>query len=110
MQSHRLFRVSFIAVSLVVTLPSWAQTFSSGSTGADGALNVTSDTVTVPLPASGVFNYTTVNVAAGATLQFTNNLANTPVIMLAQGDVNIAGTINISANGQYPGPGGFDGG
>ena len=110
MQSHRLFRVSFIAVSLVVTLPSWAQTFSSGSTGADGALNVTSDTVTVPLPASGVFNYTTVNVAAGATLQFTNNLANTPVIMLAQGDVNIAVTINISANGQYPGPGGFDGG
>lgn len=108
----RLFQLllSITIVSLIISVPSQAQPFSSGSTGADGALSVTSGTATVALPPSGVFNYTTVNVASGATLQFSNNLANTPVLMLAQGNVNIAGTINISATGSTPGPGGFHGG
>lgn len=106
---QRLFRFA-VVVFLAISIPAWGQTFSSGSTGADGALNVTSGMVTVALPASGVLNYTTVNVAAGATLNFANNLANTPVIMLAQGNVTIAGTISLSANGRVAGPGGFDGG
>jgi len=87
-----------------------AQTFSSGSTGADGALDLTSGDKVAQLPASGILNYTTINIPTGRTLTFQRNLGNTAVIMLAQGTVNIAGTINISAGGNVPGPGGFYGG
>lgn len=98
--------------------------FSSGSTGADGALNITSNTV-LPVQADGVHNYTTINVDSGATLSFSRNALNTPVILLATGDVTIAGVINLDGApgvsfghpnaGQpgseaQPGPGGFPGG
>ena len=115
---QRLFRFAAV-VSLAISTPVWGQTFSSGSTGADGALNLTSNQ-TIPVPPSGIFNYTTVNIPSGTTLSFTNNLTNTPVIMLAQGNVTIAGTINVSSPGYAlyqdlpnsisPGPGGFYGG
>ncbi len=100
-----------------------AQTFSSGSTGADGAFNPTTNT-TLALPPNGVFNFTTINIPAGVTVTFTRNATNTPVTMLASGNVVIAGTINldgapggnastatsIAPNGGLSGPGGFDGG
>src|SRR5439155_16992616 len=104
--------------------PAAAQTFNSGSTGADGAFSPTTST-TVPLPASGVFNFTTVTIPAGVTVRFTKNAANTPVTILAQGDVTIAGTIDVSGSPGGPGvanatnlantagaggPGRFDGG
>jgi hypothetical protein len=97
------------------------QLFSSGSTGADGAFNPTAS-VTVTLPADGVLNYTTVTIPAGVTVKFSKNAANTPVTMLATGDVTISGTIDLNGvsgvfgNGITPsiggagGPGGFDGG
>ena len=110
---QRLFRFAALAtISLVISMPAWAQTFSSGSTGADGALDLTNGSQTVQVPPSGIFNYTTVNVPAGQTLSFTNNLTNTPVIMLAQGNVTIAGTINLSSptGSSTPGPGAFYGG
>ncbi len=87
-----------------------AQSFSSGSTGADGALDLTSGDQTVQLPPTGVLNYTTVNIPVGRTLTFQNNVQNTPVFMLAKGNVNIAGGINISGGVPTPGPGGFLGG
>lgn len=101
--------------------------YSSGSTGADGALNPTVDT-DIQLPASGVFNYTTVNIPAGVKVTFRKNTTNTPVTILATGDVTIAGTLDVSgkasadvgtagdggiANDGLPGaggPGGYDGG
>jgi len=100
-----------------------AQTFSSGSTGADGAFNPTTNT-TLALPPNGVFNFTTINIPAGVTVTFTRNTTNTPVTMLASGNVVIAGTINldgapggnastatsIASNWGLGGPGGFDGG
>lgn len=94
-----------------------AQGFTSGSTGAYGPLNVTTDT-TLPLPADGIFNCTTISVAAGATLRFSRNALNTPVYLLATGDVAIDGTIDVSGSGGsstppipgQAGPGGFDGG
>ena len=101
-----------------------AQTFSSGSTGADGAFNPTAN-VTVPLPPSGVFNYTTVNIPAGVTVRYLRNTGNTPVTILASGDVTIAGTIDVGGanglggsasatligpTGGVGGPGGFNGG
>lgn len=111
-------------VSLCAVAPLRAQcNFSSGSTGADGAFNpVTNQTVT--LPASGVFNFTTVNIPRGVTIKFTRNATNRPVTILASGNINIAGIIDVSgAPGSLSlfgsaatsgvglgGPGGFDGG
>lgn len=94
------------------------QGFDTGSTGALGALNVVDANVTVDLPPDGRLHYTTVNVASGRVLKFNKNALNTPVYLLAQGDVVIDGTIDISG-GQAPsnipiggagGPGGFNGG
>ncbi len=89
--------------------------FTSGSTGADGAFNPTANTV-LQVPESGIFNFTTVNIPAGVTVTFQKNSANTPVTILATGDVMVNGTINLdgtagsgSANG-WGGPGGYDGG
>lgn len=108
---------SFVALA---AMPVGAQTFSSGSTGADGPFNPsctpTPCTVTVTLPESGVFNFTTVDIASGVRVTFTKNAANTPVTILASGDMTIAGSFNV--NGQNAGkfspgpggPGGFDGG
>ncbi|MFO0701191.1 MAG: hypothetical protein U0236_18380 [Nitrospira sp.] len=98
-----------------------AQTFSSGSTGALGAFNPAVNT-TVTLPADGILNYTTVNVPVGVTVTFLKNAANTPVTLLATGNVTVAGVVHVngsvaapcSGGGQAPGgaggPGGFDGG
>ena len=99
--------------------------FDSGSTGADGAFSPATSQ-TVDLPGDGVFNYTTVNIPPGITITYNRNDANTPVIILAQGDVVIDGTIDVSGTdgtsihdggnpsyylGPVPGgPGGYDGG
>lgn len=115
------------AFSLITASTVHAQSFSSGSTGADGALDLgtlSCTTCEVQLPDSGVLNYTTVSIPAGKTLRFKRDLRNTPVFLLAQGTVLISGVIDISANGinvggfcgvgyptvRSPGPGGFFGG
>lgn len=91
-------------------------TFQSGSTGAYGPLTVAVNT-TLDLPADGIFHCTTIEVAQGATLSFRRNPLNTPVYLLATGDVTINGTIDVSGKssaasfvGGQGGPGGFDGG
>jgi len=110
----------------IVTLaagPVGAQTFNSGSTGADGAFTPAANT-TLTLPPNGVFNFTTVNIPAGVTVTFQRNSGNTPVTMLATGDVIIAGAIQLdgtpggngvagtltTTNDGKGGTGGFDGG
>ncbi len=115
--------VGVAIVGLTATLAG-AQTFSSGSTGADGAFTPAANT-TLTLPANGVFNFTTVNIPAGVTVKFQRNATNTPVFMLATGNVLIAGTIDIGGEtggsggagpvaligkGGEGGPGGFAGG
>lgn len=114
-----LFMLSLLAASV--------HAFDSGSTGADGALNPTVNTEIV-LPPSGILNYTTINIPAGVTVTFKKNTANTPVHLLATGDVTIAGTLDLRGGTAKPtgtygdgllgddgvpgvgGPGGFDGG
>lgn len=115
-----------IVVSIILSWgapPGWAQTFTSGSTGADGPFSPTGS-VTVNLPPNGVFNFTTVNIPSGVTARFARNVANTPVTLLASGNVTIAGNIDIGGspgggnssqtlmgnNRGGGGPGGFDGG
>ena len=112
-----------VASVVLASHPAHAQ-FNSGSTGAHGALNPSAH-LTLTLPASGVFNFTTVNIPGGVILRFTRNATNTPATILAQGDVIIAGTMDVSGsaggagsltgtllgpNGGAGGPGGFDGG
>ncbi len=102
-------------ILLLAAVPALAQNFSSGSTGADLALTVTTE-VTMDVPPNGIFNFTTINIASGHTLRLKRNVANTPVYLLATGNVTIAGQINLDAAGGngvvggLGGPGGFDGG
>jgi hypothetical protein len=120
-----ILSIAIAAAFTGVTAGAWA--FDSGSTGADGAFNATVNTQ-IELPPSGVLNYTTFNVASGVTVTFKKNATNTPVVILASGDVTVAGTIDLNGaagtatgtagDGQLGddgqpgmgGPGGFDGG
>ncbi len=118
-------RKSIVAATLLflLSLTAHAQTFSSGSTGADGALDLSNapdnQNFYVQLPESGVLNYTTVNIPRLKVLGFKRNSRNTPAIILAQGNVLIVGSIEVdqaSFNSccfigfDVPGPGGFYGG
>ena len=97
-----------ICFFLGATASAEAATFTSGSTGADGALAPTANT-TLTVPASGVFNFTTVTIPASITVTFKKNAANTPVVILAMGDVTIAGVVRVNGAdgaGQAPGEGG----
>ena len=130
--SRRSFALGLLSLCLLAgtsALPGRAaSTFNSGSTGADGAFAPTAN-VTLQIPDSGVFNFTTVNIPSGVAVTFTRNAANTPVTILASGDVNISGYIDVSGSdgsntvngtntnvgsfrstGGAGGSGGFDGG
>lgn len=129
-REHAMKRIragSAIGIVSIAALFGWvtavsAQTFSSGSNGTLGAFAPGANT-TVVLPPDGVLNYTTITIQAGVTVSFTPNAANTPVTMLATGDVSIAGTVNLDGTkgtcclvspgfvpGKPGGPGGFAGG
>lgn len=104
-----------LTVFLLSCVSGSALAFDSGSTGADGAFTPTAS-IEITLPADGKLNYSTVNVPAGVTVTFKKNTANTPVYMLATGNVTIAGTMDLSATDATVvapgrgGPGGLDGG
>lgn len=109
--------LSLLAALAVGTTPANAQAFRSGSNGSYGPINTGSSTVTLDVPPDGIFHATTINVPSGGRLLFRRNALNTPVYLLATGDVTInGGTIDVSgARGSesapgLAGPGGFDGG
>lgn len=123
-RTHHLCVAAIVGIVLPVF---WAdvghaQTFNSGSNGTLGPLAPGGNT-TIPLPPDGILHYTSITIPAGVTVSFTTNAANTPVTMLATGDVTISGTINLNGiNGSFSGggtnslpgkaggPGGFAGG
>ena len=124
---HRLAWLLLATVLWLAPSLATAQTYTSGSTGADGPFSppgtvpagstVTGSTVTVPLPPSGIFHFTTISIPAGVTVTFTKNAANTPAILLATGNITVSGTLDVSGKSGGPigrpgagGPGGFDGG
>ena len=118
---------SFVGLAAVLIGPctATAQTFTSGSTGADGAFAPTAS-VQLQVPADGVFHFTTINIPAGVTVSFATRagVRLPSVTLLATGNVVIAGRIDVSGghggpggsgtqlfgNGGMAGPGGFDGG
>lgn len=121
MRQFKLAILSALVISLIQPRLTQAQTFNSGSTGADGAFSPAANVV-LEMPPDGVFNFTTINVPSGVLVTFNKNAANTPVTFLASGDVTIAGVISVNGtNGQtrvgaisppggIGGPGGFNGG
>ncbi|MCG3116641.1 MAG: hypothetical protein LLH30_13250 [Candidatus Manganitrophus sp. SA1] len=121
MRQSKLIILSALVISLIQPRFIHAQTFNSGSTGADGAFSPAASVV-LEMPPDGVFNFTTINVPSGVLVTFNKNAANTPVTLLASGDVTINGSISVNgtsgqissgavrALGGKGGPGGFDGG
>jgi hypothetical protein len=120
---------------VAAAVPTFGQSFNSTSTGSDGALNLTTAGTIVFNPQSfnppldpahdNIFNFTTINIAAGVTVQLTGQILNGPVYWLAQGPVTINGTIDLNGGDGYscgsvpdpsiripsvPGPGGYAGG
>ncbi len=73
------------------------------SENTDGALNVTSGTTTIntTLDADGVYHYTSVNIAAGATLRV---IGNKPYVMKSTGPVIINGLIDLRGTNGANGP------
>lgn len=141
MQSIKSFSLATQAFLLLLTFSaSEAAINVPGADGTDGPLNITENTtinlseavtaawdtdnsanagkgVYDPEKWAVVFKYSSVNVAEGATLNFSNHASRAPVVWLVSGDVTIAGTVSL--NGQRwqnaprlsePGPGGFRGG
>lgn len=93
---HSHFKLGALISTLCLAgLAAPALAYDSGSTGADGALSPTVNSE-LQIPESGVFNFTTVNIPTGVTVTFKKNMTNTPVVMLASGNVTIAGAINVS--------------
>jgi hypothetical protein len=87
------------------------QQFSSGSTGTDGALNITAPGVTYLDPKAmninpkgdNIFNFTTITIANGSILKISEVKVHGPVYFLASGDVNINGVIDLRGD-DSPGP------
>lgn len=110
--------------------------FSSGSTGADGALDYSnlpanstvvfdpSEFNSVPHPpGQNTFNFTTINIPSGITVVLSSQTLNGPVFWLATGNVVVNGNIQLSGQEgpvatsdtslrvpAAPGPGGYPGG
>jgi hypothetical protein len=97
----------FSAFALLMAASS-AQAFDSGSTGADGVLAPTVNTE-VPLPPSGVLNYTAINIPAGVRVTFRPNALNTPVTVLVSGDALVAGIIDVGGQSAPDSNGAGDG-
>jgi len=130
----RELSVFVLAVVLCGVGLTHAQSFSSGSNGSDGPLNLTAEGTYVFDPDNvttfgkvldpdrdNIYHFTTINIAAGVTLKLSAQKGNGPMFWLAQGAVTIAGTMDLngdkgndaSSNSRYPavpGPGGFGGG
>jgi hypothetical protein len=104
-----------------------AQSFSSGSTGVDGDLIVNTPGVTVftakPVGGGNVYNFKTIQIAAGSTLKLSGDVFPVPLYFLAQGPVTVTGTIDLSGQSgvafttpaqrtgpTVPGAGGYGGG
>jgi hypothetical protein len=95
--ARRLVSSTLLTLCLAATMV--AQSFPSGSTGADGALNITTAGVTIfttpPVGGGSVYNFTTINIASGSTLKLSGSVFPGPIYFLA----TIAGTIDLSGQG-----------
>ena len=84
----------------------YVETYPFAGDGSDGALEVTSGTTNINL--ATVYQYSSINIASGATLSTTDS-ANygKPMILKCSGDCTIAGTINLNGKGFVGGTGAY---
>lgn len=117
MKMKRMWTV-FLAVVVVAATPVLCRAAFDVGFVETTDLNVYQSTA-LQLPADGVLKYRNVYIAPNVNLTFTKNQNNTPVTLLASGNVVIDanGTLNVSGsngttflNTGKGGPGGFDGG
>jgi hypothetical protein len=94
---HWNFAALVLGVVSLCAAPFAAYAFDSGSTGIDGMFDPTVSTQ-LQLPPDGIFNFTDVNIRAGVTVTFVRNATNTPVTILASGDVTITGALSLSGS------------
>lgn len=125
-----------LLAAMLATSTASAQPFSSGSTGADGALDfpgaapgtvIDFDPAALNPPrdtdGDGVYHFTTITIPADVTLRFRANKAGAaPIHWLATGAVTINGILDLNGEDGHgsspaisrlpsvPGPGGFAGG
>lgn len=110
------YALLLVATVMATGFASLGQPFQSGSNGSYGSLDVTTGDKTLDVPPDGIFHCTTINISR--TLRFNRNALNTPVYLLATGDVTLVSTAFIDVSGTrgsgstpgFGGPGGFDGG
>jgi len=106
--------LALLAVFFVI--PAGAQTFNSGSNGSDGALDLSA----VPAGATvdfdpgsfnppldpdrdNVYHFTTIQIPAGVTVRLSaDRLGGAPVVWLASGAVQIAGTLDLAGRNGNP--------
>ncbi len=137
MKTKLIHLLSIVLLAGAASLPAQIAIPSDGS---DGALNVSANTVIDlsqavtgtwdannsanvgkgifdPAKRAIVFKYSSVTINATRTVSFINHPSRAPVVWLVQGNVTIAGTLNLNGSGApnnnllaEPGPGGFRGG
>ncbi len=76
--------------------------FLFGGDGSDGALTVASGTTTIDASSANIVikNYTSIDISAGAILDLSNKASDGTILILkSQGDVTIAGTIDLDGDG-----------
>lgn len=115
---HQSVKSIALLLSLLAGTAS-AQTFNSGSNGSFGPITLAAnENRVIDLPADGIIHATTVTLGANSRLAFRPNARNTPVYLLATGDIQLESGARISvrpgcagSDGIFPGgPGGFSGG
>ena len=136
----KAFLFSLVTLGLLTLRGAAAIVLPGAHNGTDGVLNITANTqidlsqavtgvydqdntanagkgVYDPTQWAVVFKYSSVTVAAGATVTFINHPSRAPVVWLVSGNVNIAGTVSLDGQDPQlppllaePGPGGFRGG
>ena len=78
--THKYWQGCGLLLAFFLCVSARAQV-NSGSTGADGAFNPTTNTViNMADHPDGIYHYTSVNIPAGVTVTFTPNANNTPVV------------------------------
>lgn len=101
----KIFSLAYLCMlGGLVSIQAQSPAFNCGSNGSYGAMNITS-TTTLQMPPDGVFHCTTITVGNGATLSFAKNPLNSPVYLLATGDVLISGAIEVNGQAGRGGPG-----
>lgn len=119
MKRNHLPTLTTLVFAAMASGTAFAQ-FNLGSNGSYGAMNITAAT-TLLVPPDGIFHCTTITFGPSGSLRFSKNAANTPVYLLATGDItfsggngqdviNVSGFAGIGVAAGAGGPGGFDGG